>query len=117
MHNKTIGKDGEALAVNYFIQNGFTILHCNWRHGYIEIDIIAYKEKMLHFIEVKTRTGTAFGRPEEAVSKKKMDMLKRGAEEYQYKNPQWKYIQFDVLAVQILKDGSTEYWLNEDVYF
>ena len=117
MDNKATGKQGEDLAVNYLSKNGFTILHRNWRHRYVEIDIIAYKEKILHFIEVKTRTGTAFGLPEEAVSKKKMEQMKLGAEEYQYQHPEWKYIQFDVLAINIVNNQSVEYWFNEDVYF
>lgn len=117
MDNKATGKQGEDLAVNYLTQNGFTILHRNWRHRYVEIDIIAYKGKVVHFIEVKTRTGTAFGRPEEAVSKKKMEQMKLGAEEYQYRHPEWKYVRFDVLAINIFNNGNVEYWLNEDVYF
>jgi len=42
------------------------------------------------------------GKPEESMSHKKMNMLKTAAEEYQYKNPQWKYVQFDVLAITIV---------------
>lgn len=117
MDNKATGRQGEDLAVNYLGKKGFMILHRNWRYKYVEIDIIAYKEKILHFIEVKTRTGAAFGLPEEAVSKKKMEQMKLGAEEYQYRHPEWKYVQFDVLGIRIFKDGNIEYWLNEDVYF
>lgn len=117
MDNKTIGNKGEDLAVAYLEKMGYTILHRNWRHRFIEIDIIASKEKIVHFIEVKTRTGRAFGHPEEAVTKKKMEQLKLGAEEFQYQNPQWKYVQFDVLAINIFNDGNVAYWFNEDVYF
>ena len=44
-------------------------------------------------------------------------MLKIAAEEYQYQNPQWKYLQFDVLAITIEYGMATEYFLIEDVYF
>ena len=46
-----------------------------------------------------------------------MKMLKTAAEEYQYKNPQWKYLQFDVLAITIVYGVPREYFLIEDVYF
>ena len=40
------GKVGEELAVNYFSQNGYVILHKNWRHSHWEVDIIATKDKI-----------------------------------------------------------------------
>ena len=51
------------------------------------------------------------------MSHKKMNMLKTAAEEYQYKHPQWKYVQFDVLAITLQNDIAIEYFLIEDVYF
>ncbi|ANI89568.1 hypothetical protein A9P82_09855 [Arachidicoccus ginsenosidimutans] len=117
MHNKNVGDKGENLATVYLEKLGYKILYRNWRFKFVEIDIIASKENVLHFIEVKTRTGAAFGRPEEAVTKKKMEQMKLGAEEFQYRNPQWKRVQFDVLAIRIFNDGNMEYWLNKDVYF
>ena len=39
------------------------------------------------------------------------------AEEYQQKHPQWKYLQFDVLAITIINGKPAEYFLIEDVYF
>ena len=69
------GKVGEELAVNYFSQNGYVILHKNWRHSHWEVDIIATKDNLLHFIEVKTRTTKKFGLPEESVTKKKIQNL------------------------------------------
>ena len=116
MNNLLTGRNGEDLAVAYLQQHDFTILERNWRYARVEIDIIASKNNVLHFIEVKTRTSTRFGLPEESVSVKKMEQLKKGAEEYQYRNSQWKDIQFDVLAINISK-SDTQYWLNEDVYF
>lgn len=116
MNNLLTGRNGEDLAVAYLLQHDFTILERNWRYARVEIDIIASKNNVLHFIEVKTRTSTRFGLPEESVSVKKMEQLKKGAEEYQYRNSQWKDIQFDVLAINISK-SDTQYWLNEDVYF
>ena len=72
-HIKT-GRLGEQLAVKFFEQLGYEILHSNWRCTHWEIDIIASKYDCLHFIEVKTKSSTKFGYPEEAVSKKKISV-------------------------------------------
>jgi putative endonuclease len=114
-HNDT-GKLGETLAVQYFLERGYEILHTNWRHSHWEVDIIASKEKMLHFIEVKTRRTQNFGHPEENIDSKKIKYLINASEEFLYQQPQWKRIQFDVLAITILKDKEPEYFLIEDVY-
>lgn len=115
--NKTTGNNGEDLAVSYLSQKGYVIVERNWRFRHAEVDIIASKGNLLHFFEIKTRTSGKFGKPEESMSHKKMDMLKTAAEEYQYKNPQWKYIQFDVLAITLQNGIALEYFLIEDVYF
>ena len=113
-HNQT-GKDGEAMAVIWLAEHGYHILHQNWRHHNWEVDIIAYKEKRLHVIEVKTRSSDIFGYPEENMDSKKMQYLINAAEEYMYQYPQWQQLQFDILAINIRKSG-VEYFLIEDVY-
>jgi putative endonuclease len=114
-HNLT-GNTGEALAAVYLSEKGYKILHQNWRYSRWEVDIIAEKDGILHFVEVKTRRTGKFGHPEENVDKKKMQNLINAAEAYLYQQPQWKRIQFDVLAITILKDEPVEYFLIEDVY-
>jgi putative endonuclease len=114
-HNKT-GHLGEGLAINYLIQQGFTLLHQNWRYSHWEIDIITQKDGILHFIEVKTRRSKKFGHPEESVTKKKIQHLINAAEEYLYQFPEWKRIQFDILSITILKLEPVEYFFIEDVY-
>jgi putative endonuclease len=79
-----LGKDGEALAAKWLQEKGYTILHTNWRHSYYEVDIIASKEEVLHFIEVKTRRNKKFGEPEESVDEKKIRNLLNASEEYQH---------------------------------
>jgi putative endonuclease len=114
-HNTT-GSFGEGLAATYLAEKGFVLLHQNWRHGHWEVDIIAQKETVLHFIEVKTRRTKKFGHPEEAVTKKKIQNLINASEEYLYQFPQWKRIQFDILSITILKKEPVEYFFIEDVY-
>jgi len=113
-HNN-LGKEGEELAVIWFADHGYEILHCNWRYSYYEVDIIASRKNILHFIEVKTRSSNAFGYPEASVTKKKIQNLMNAAEEFLVQYPEWKRIQFNVLSILLKKDGAHEYFLIEDV--
>ena len=80
------------------------------------MDIIAEKDGTLHFIEVKTRLTKKFGHPEDGVDNKKIQNLINAAEEFLYHQPQWQRVQFNILAITILKDEPVEYFLIEDVY-
>ena len=110
------GFEGEELAAGYLIKKGFDILHRNWRHKRKEVDIIAVSGGMLHFIEVKTRKSYKFGFPEERVDKKKIRLLIDASAEFLHLYPQWQRIQFDILSISILPDGTAEYFMIEDVY-
>lgn len=112
-HNHT-GKEGEALAAKYLVANGFCILHTNWRYSRYEIDIIAEKDNILHFIEVKTRRSDKYGMPEEGVTAKKFASVSKAAEQFMEENPGWNRIQYDTLAI-MLKGPDTDYFLIEDV--
>lgn len=114
-HND-FGKKGEALAKEYLVQNGYQILHENWRHSRYEIDIIALHQEVLHFIEVKARRSTRFGFPEESVDKKKLRNLVNAAEEFLYLYPGWKRIQYDILAISVINNKEPEFFLVKDVY-
>ena len=113
-HIKT-GKKGEKLAVGWLLRNKFLIFHKNWRHRNWEIDVVAFKEDVLHFIEVKTRTSLVYGFPEDTVSQKKIGHMIDAADEYLQLYPKWTKIQFDILAITI-KKKEVEYFFIEDVY-
>lgn len=114
-HNTT-GSHGEQMAADYFIKNGYTIMERNWRHSNWEVDLIASRDNILHFIEVKTRRSKIFGHPEENVSKKKIESLTNAAEEYLFRHPEWTRIQFDILSIAISENEAADYFLIEDVY-
>jgi putative endonuclease len=114
LHNE-LGKKGEALAGEYLAGLGFSVLFRNWKHGRYEIDIVAVKDGVLHFIEVKTRQSTRFGLPEESVDRKKLRHLVYAGEAFTRVYPQWKRIQFDILSISMTAAG-VEYFLIEDVY-
>lgn len=113
----TTGIAGEQIAYNFFSEKGFNIIHTNWRYGHCEIDIIASRNKVLHFIEVKTRRNETFGLPEDSINKKKMNNLITAAEAFTYKHPEWRRIQFDVLSIVLEQASNPEFYLLEDVYF
>ena len=115
MKNKDTGNFGENLACEYLIEKGFVIVEKNWRYKHLEIDLIACKDQKLHIVEVKTRTGIAFGYPEQFIKRQKFQFLKNAAAIYQYQNPKWKNIQFDVISI-LLKEP-IEILLLEDVFF
>jgi putative endonuclease len=111
-----LGTEGEALAALWLQERGFRLLHRNWRHSHYEIDIIASRETVLHFIEIKTRRSKKFGEPEESVDKKKIINLMKAGAEFQYQFPGWKRVQYDVLSITIAPNGTTDYFFIEDVY-
>lgn len=114
-HNET-GKKGEALAVKYLQEQGFTVLHCNWRHEQYEIDIIATRENILHFVEVKTRQSLAFGLPEESVTHQKIRNIVSAGVAFQYQYPAWKRVQYDVLSIILEAQQEPAFFYIEDVY-
>lgn len=114
-HNNT-GKLGEQLGTSYLVEKGYLVKEQNWRHSRWEVDIIAEKNNVLHFIEIKTRRSKNFGLPEDKVGKKKIQNLINAAEEYLYLHPEWKRIQFNILSILIANQAPVEYFLIEDVY-
>ncbi len=115
MKNKDTGNFGENLACRYLIEKGLIVIEKNWRHKHLEIDIIAYKDQQLHIVEVKTRTGIEYGYPEQFIGRQKFQFLKNAAAIYQYQNPKWKNIQFDVISILLMEP--IEILFLEDVFF
>ncbi len=70
--NHEQGRHGETLVCEYLRKRGFIIVKRNFRFQRKEIDIIASFEQCLYFIEVKTRSGHAYGKPYEAVTSRKI---------------------------------------------
>lgn len=113
---KTVGDEGEDLAASWLASAGFSILHRNWRTGRFEIDIIAEKEGVLHFIEVKTKRTSRFGNPEDQVGRVKLRHMIDAGTAYIDLHEGWKWIRFDILAIKRYKDMPVEFMLIEDVY-
>ena len=108
MTNKTIGKYGETLAKDFLIKNGFKILEMNYKYSRVaEIDIIASKKNILHFIEVKTRTQDFFGTPLEAINQNKLKQIYTCAKYYlQNSSKNYDKIQIDAIGILLNSQGN-----------
>jgi len=56
-----LGRQGEAAAAAFLIQNGHQILEQNYRYLKAEVDVIALKKNCLIAVEIKTRSSDFFG--------------------------------------------------------
>lgn len=105
MNNISIGKFGEEFSINYLIKNKYKILEKNYRCKYGEIDIIAFKQNILVFFEVKSRKNTNFGYPSESITKTKKEHIYNVATYYLMNNKiNYDEIRLDAIEVYITKN-------------
>ncbi|HEC78234.1 MAG TPA: YraN family protein [candidate division WOR-3 bacterium] len=117
-YNKTeLGRKGERLAREYLTSRGFIIVAHNFRCRFGEIDLIARKEKAFRFIEVKFRTGTEYGLPQESVVRRKQQKIRTTAMLWLKQRclPVDSEIHFDVLAINE-EQGKIKYNYIEDAF-
>jgi len=112
-----LGRRGESLAKTHLENAGYEILDENWTHGKAEVDLIAYKDKVIIFVEVKARTGNGFGEPEDFVDERKQKLLVSAADEYIYLMEHGGDVRFDIIS--ILFDKQANYTLKhiEDAFW
>jgi putative endonuclease len=101
-----LGRRGEDLAVDYLRQQGLVVLSRNWRCRDGELDVVATDRDRLVVCEVKTRSGTGYGGPAEAVTWQKAARIRRVTQEWLAQHQvRWCEIRFDVVAVLAPPDG------------
>ena len=95
-----LGKSGEKIALNYLIDNKYKVIARSYRLFRGEVDIIAYDQKTLVFVEVKTRRSTDYGFPEESVNPSKQQQIRKIAQGFLAKNNlQNVECRFDVISL------------------
>lgn len=114
--NQFTGLAGETVAKRYLEEQGFEVLHCNWRYGRTETDIIACNQGVLHFIEVKSASGNQPAYPEHHVNRAKLEQMKRGAAGFLEQYPEWKHIQFDIVSVTFKTGSDPDVFWIKDVF-
>ena len=97
-----LGKEGEQDAVNFLIENGHTIL--------------SQKGDIIHIVEVKTRTSSAYGEPESFVNQQKIDLIVKAANNYILRKNLDVEVQFDIISIV---KNSVEFSINyiEDAFY
>ncbi len=86
MNTRELGKSYEELACTYLINKNYSILATNYQKRSGEIDIIAQKNNLVSFVEVKYRKTNSFYNPREAVTFSKQQKIIKTAEYYIFEN-------------------------------
>ena len=74
---RALGAEGESLAAQWYLDNGYEILDRNWRRREGELDLIVRHGKTVVFCEVKTRSTDRFGSGVESVLEAKQRRIRR----------------------------------------
>jgi putative endonuclease len=99
-HKDDLGRLGEECAAVYLAQCGYQLIERNWRCSQGEIDLIVERRGEVVFVEVKTRSGTRFGHPFEAITITKLARLRRLAGAWCGQAAVWpRRIRIDVIGV------------------
>jgi putative endonuclease len=95
-----VRNSSESRARRHYRLRGYRILGANvWVAGY-ELDLVVRRGRSLAFVEVKSKTGTGFGTPEEMVTPEKQRRIRQAAQAWLLSNPEHAgcAIRFDVVA-------------------
>ncbi len=101
-----LGRWGEGLAVRLLARQGYEVLDRNWRCQAGEVDIVARRDGVYHFVEVRTRRGRDFGTPEESITPAKQARMAAVAEcylaEHGLQDVDWR---LDLVAIEVDRRG------------
>lgn len=113
-HNK-LGKRGEELAKEYLAAKGYAICDENWHSGKYELDIVAKEGMELVIVEVKTRSKTDYGNPEDFVTPQKIRRTIDAANHYLEQQPHHLDVRFDIVSVILDDSESSNYEIEHIV--
>lgn len=103
----SLGKKGEEIAEKFLLKKGYIILERNFFCKFGEIDIIARKNDVMCFIEVKTRTNQCYGRPVEAITPKKIKHIIQSTQFYIAKQHLEGFeVRLDVIEIEMFDNKS-----------
>ncbi len=115
--HRKIGDEGEDVAVAYLESKGWHIIDRNYFFEKAEVDIVATDGTFIIFVEVKLRSDTFFGRPEEFVTPEKEKNIKKAAEAWVYERKmETTMVRFDIIAIVHKKGGEPEISHFEDAF-
>ncbi|HPS58812.1 MAG TPA: YraN family protein [Spirochaetota bacterium] len=115
-YRKEYGKDGEDTACAFLEENGFEIIGRNYHAGKIgELDIIARRENLVVFAEVKARRSDAFGGGIYSITQNKKKTLRRCAEHFLVNNPSLNTKQITFRFDLVLIENNSVEWIGDIV--
>jgi putative endonuclease len=101
-HRQSIGRMGESLAVAFLEKKGYAIIERNYRTPHGEIDLIVNRDKLIAFVEVKTRASNSLGPPEISITPRKIEHMRNAAEYFIQQHPEmandWR---IDAITIQL----------------
>ena len=104
-YKKEFGRRGEEIASSFLLDRGFEILRKNYRYKKVgEIDIIARKDGLIIFVEVKSRKTGRFGGALYSINSRKKNTIKKIASQYLSANqpllPKDYTCRFDLISIE-----------------
>ncbi|MCG8697703.1 MAG: YraN family protein [Bacteroidales bacterium] len=99
-HNQ-LGTEGEKLAMEFLVHEGYHILATNWRYKHKEIDIVAKHNETLIVVEVKTRNRYDDSEFDDLITSSKQKFIVEAAEYYLEKHNLDNELRYDVIIVEI----------------
>ncbi len=114
---RAIGNEGEELACAYLESKGWRILERNYFFEKSEVDIIAYDDAAIVFVEVKLRSSDKYGRPEEYVTDVKVEHVFKAAEAWMYERKMdGSPMRFDVIGILQKKNEAPHFTHLQDAF-
>jgi putative endonuclease len=96
-----LGREGETLVAKYLTSLGFRITHRNAYVGHYEIDLIAVKQSLIVFCEVRSRSAKSIVHPAETIHQDKRRFIRQAAARWlQNQSSYWEDVRFDVACVR-----------------
>ena len=103
MNTKKTGDEGEKRACQYLLSQGFSIIERNWRTNRGEIDIIAVKNDILAFVEVKTLPNGTLDMIQRELNYQKRERIIKTSKRFLLKHREYNnsYVRFDVIVIDM----------------
>lgn len=117
MNTSEVGRWAEHVAAWYLEERGWVVLSRNFRSGRSEIDLVAMRDGVVAFVEVRARRRTDFGHPFDTIGRRKQQALEKAAHAWinEHGSPGLDY-RFDAAAVTRAPDGSAVIEVLEDAW-
>lgn len=109
IYKNRLGANGELIAKKYLLDKKYKFIKNNYRFERVEVDLIFedQENKLLMFVEVKTRRNKKYGEPEESVTVSKQNHIRKSAMGFISENPEYEKHDLRIDVISIL--------LNDDV--